>query len=123
MIDDKQKTVLQGYLDGVKEGMDVDSKPVAAVKSLLSVVGITASSRSATPTSGTRPGTPSRNAHEQFVPEEDIYLTLLVIIYLLDHKELSKVSDIRSGIVHPLKCQADDTHKPLRWNLKCRARN
>lgn len=88
--DDKQKAVLQGYLDGLKEGMDVDSKPVAAVKSLLSVVGVT-SSRSGTP-SGTRPGTPSRNHHELFVPEEDIYLTLLVIIYLLDHKELSKVS-------------------------------
>lgn len=78
--------------------MDVDSKPVAVMKSLLAVAGIT-SSRSATP-SGTRPGTPMRNHHEHFVPEEDIYLTLLVIVYLLDHKELSKVRRSKSLPVH-----------------------
>lgn len=104
--DDKQKAVLLGYLDGIKSDMDVDSKPVAIVKNLLSVTGLT-SSRSATP-SGTRPGTPMRHHHDNFVPEEDIYLTLLVIVFLLDQKELSKVS-INCPLGGYLTTLADDT--------------
>lgn len=48
-----------------------------------------------------------RNHHEHFVPEEDIYLTLLVIVYLLDHKELSKVR--RSKSCPFTVFRADDT--------------
>ena len=69
--------------------MEVDSKPVAVVKSILSATGLT-SSRGATP-SGTRPGTPMRNNQEPILPEEDIYLTLLVIVYLLDANQIDKV--------------------------------
>lgn len=70
--------------------MEVDNKPEASSKkSVLS--SAVASSRSATPASGTRPGTPSRK-EETLIPEVDIYLTLLVIIYLIDNKEVPKVS-------------------------------
>ena len=44
---------------------------------------------------GSRPGTPSgkKNAETEFIPEIDIYLTLLVIVYLLDQKQTEKVGD------------------------------
>lgn len=90
LTDDEHRTLLLGYIgDAAKQEMDVDSKPVAAVKSILSATGLI-SSRGATP-SGARPGTPMRSQQDDFLPEEDIYLTLLTIIYLLDSKEFSKV--------------------------------
>jgi hypothetical protein len=67
--------------------MDVDTKPAAPKKSI--VAATVAPSQSGTP-SGTRPGTPARK-EEHILPEEDIYLTLLVILHLLDTKEISKV--------------------------------
>lgn len=76
-----------GYLDiassaAAKDEMQVDAPaqagPVQAAKK-----GSTTS---------TRPGTPaSSKKDEELIPEVDIYITLLVIVHLLDQKQLEKV--------------------------------
>ena len=86
---EKQKGVLLGYLDagagagaGAKGEMDVDTGAPSAL-----VVSETAAKASPSPA----PGTPASPPSSEFLPELDIYLTLLVIVHLLDQKKLDKV--------------------------------
>ena len=79
---DKQRSFLLGYLDVSKEEMDVDTSSTAATTKKASAPGSAGA---------TRPGTPATKKEDDFIPEIDLYLTLLVIIYFLDTKELQKV--------------------------------
>ena len=95
---EKQKGVLLGYLDAeagagsganAKGEMDVDSAAPASAP-----VTSTDTAAKATQGSSPAPGTPassSSSSANEFLPELDIYLTLLVIVHLLDQKKLDKV--------------------------------
>lgn len=86
---DKQRAVLLSYIGDREDhgaGMQVD---------------LPAKKAAATPASASasRPGTPAsvaagasrKAAADEFIPEIDVYLTLLVIVFLLDQKQTEKV--------------------------------
>ncbi|CAD6587891.1 MAG: 26S proteasome non-ATPase regulatory subunit [Cyphobasidiales sp. Tagirdzhanova-0007] len=87
---DKQRSFLLGYLDVSKEEMDVDTSSTAATTKKASAPGSAGA---------TRPGTPATKKEDDFIPEIDLYLTLLVIIYFLDTKELQKSQDLVDATV------------------------
>lgn len=102
---DKQRSILLNYLQGsAGAGMQVDGlvdSVVSSIKGPLSklVPSAVANANDSTSSATSRPATPAsagaKNLKDEFLPESDIYLTLLVILYLLDTKQLEKVSDNR----------------------------
>jgi len=108
---DKQRNALVSYLDGAAAGagagMQVDGiveSVVNQIKGPLSklVPSAAASSDSSTPATTPRPATPSsapKKEKEEFLPESEIYLTLLVIVYLLDTKQLEKSMELADATV------------------------
>lgn len=83
--------MLLSYLGNDAESMQVDATAPTAKKSATPAPA--AASRPGTP--ATAAGKKAASANEAFIPEIDIYLTLLVIVYLLDQKQTDKVGDPR----------------------------
>lgn len=78
--------------------------PVQAIKKAVGS-GAAGSTTPASPAASSRPASPGSKAQQQeeFIPEVDIYLTLLTIVHLLDNKELEKVRApflVLTGVAH-----------------------